>query len=294
MFIRKKNFLLLLLLLTVLLFLGCAASRKTAQHGQPLIWKVEGDNPSYIFGTMHLADKRVTNLPDIVMEKFDAAEVFALEVDLAPRALAGMAQHMMLPNNETIGDIIPEDTYLRAKELLKEMGQDIEQYEKLKPWALMLAFAAPQTSGDEPMDFMLYNLAVKDAKEIIGLETMDEQVALFDTLSYEKQIELLEGTLDECEDFDTYVKTMVALYTKNDLEGLMDFIDELVTDETSKTLMDEILITRNYRFTERMIVPIEKGGAFIAVGVAHLGGEEGIIKLLQHKGYRIVRCDFEE
>jgi len=255
----------------------------------PLLWEIEGESPSYILGTIHLPDSRVTNLPRVVQEKFTECGTFVMEIEMNTQASMEIAGMMLLPGDTTISDLVSDEMYERIKAQLESMGQDITTYQKFKPWAINMIISIPRDTSVTPMDMMLYEWANNQEKEVVGLETVKQQVSLFDGLTYEQQIEMMDETIEEYEQYSEYLENMVGLYLDGDLEGLYRFINEFSEDEEDKAFMDALLTKRNYRMVGGIIPQVDKGGAFIAVGAGHLAGDEGILKLLEDKGYKLTR-----
>ena len=63
--------------------------------------------------------------------------------------------------------------------------------------------------------------------------------------------------------------------------------DVCSSDLLTEIFQKRLIIDRNQRMVERMHKRLEEGNAFIAVGALHLPGEKGILRLLEHRGYRV-------
>ncbi|MBN1755717.1 TraB/GumN family protein [bacterium] len=276
------------LFLVLLILGGCSTKGQLTREPGPLLWKIDGDKPTYLFGTIHLPDPRVTELPESVTRVFDEASAYVMEVDLGDVNMAELGTLMLLPDGKTLSDLMTPELYQQVSDILTEKGQDIMMFESLKPWVLFSLIALPPDAGD-PMDQMLYKKAQEMEKETGGLETIKEQIVVFDGLSLEEQIIMLEQSVNEYEQFEVVLEKMIELYLRGDVEALTRFMNQELVEEDYQDFYDNLITRRNYVMASRMEKFIRQGNVFVAVGAGHLGGSEGVIKLLQDKGYKLTQ-----
>jgi uncharacterized protein YbaP (TraB family) len=161
-----------------------------------------------------------------------------------------------------------------------------------KPWALAMMLSMPAAKSGQFMDLVLYQRAVQLNKKVAGLETAKEQLDLFDTLSEVDQITFLRETLNNLDKLPTIFQALLENYLKRDLKALMALNDQLSQagdPELSKLFQSRIVDERNLRMVDRLREPLAKGGLFVAVGALHLPGEKGMLRLLEQRGYQVVR-----
>jgi uncharacterized protein YbaP (TraB family) len=142
------------------------------------------------------------------------------------------------------------------------------------------------------LDHVLYQGAVAAGKKVHGLETVAEQMGLFDGLSRKDQITLLEDTLDNLDTVAQMLDELQAAYLDRDLKRLMELNEAAMRDSDpllAETFNRKVIVERNYRMAERMQPRLREGQQFIAVGALHLAGKEGLLNLLVERGYRLSR-----
>lgn len=127
---------------------------------------------------------------------------------------------------------------------------------------------------------------------MVGLETVSEQLSLFDGLSDDEQIELLKETLNNLDRLPLAFERLIKAYIKRDLAGLVRINEELIqygNPELGHRFQRKLIDSRNERMVERMLPLLKQGGLFVGVGALHLPGEKGILFALEKKGYRVAR-----
>jgi len=262
------------------------------QSDKGILWKVEkpGVSASYVFGTIHSEDKRVTDLSDEINAALNAANTFVMEVILDEKTSKMMLRGMYFSDGRTLKSVTSAQTYRQSVAAMakKDMPEDL--VDMMKPWAVFTVLNMPEQKTGMFLDVMLYELSLKSGKKIVGLESMQEQLAVFDDMKIETQVSLLESTLESGEDLNKILDETMEIYLTHDLQQIMDLNDRYVA-LLDKDIADEfnqrLLFDRNKRMTERMIPLIETGNAFIAIGALHLPGKSGVLNLLRNKGYAL-------
>jgi uncharacterized protein YbaP (TraB family) len=277
------------------------ASRAYAQatagaFDKGLLWRVEkpGIAPSYLFGTVHLADKRVTALPDAVRKELDAARSFTMEVSLDQANVMALAARMLYTDGRDLPDVAGADLYRRVVPLTQELGLPAEVARMFKPWAMVLMLQMPQQQTEDVLDATLHRIASQQGKALSYLETVDEQVAAFENMTDAEQVALLGLAVETHAGLKAATENLVLAYLQRDL-GLMWQIGEADVAQRPelkplKAVFDQrLLFDRNTRMIDRMQPQLKSGQAFVAVGALHLYGERGLLSLLARDGYRVSR-----
>jgi uncharacterized protein YbaP (TraB family) len=259
-----------------------------------LLWKVEraGVKSSYLFGTMHSDDPRVVQLPKPVQRAFDQAQSVTLEVVLDPRALLAMTSALLMTDGNTLESLIGRKLYERSLEVMRSRGIPEILLANMKPWAVAVTLMTPAGNTGVVLDHVLYQDAVAAGKKVHGLETVAEQMGLFDDLPLTDQITLLKDTLDNLHTIAHLLDDIQAAYLDRDLKRLLELNEASMRDsdpQLAETFKRKIIVERNHRMAERMQSALGEGQQFIAVGALHLAGEEGLLKLLTERGYRLSR-----
>ncbi|MCS6905387.1 MAG: TraB/GumN family protein [Bacteroidia bacterium] len=273
-------------------------------YAQSLLWKIEGNGlqfPSYLYGTMHVRDKRVFEVSNIVIDKFESCYAFAAELALDSINPAEVMALLKSNTSVSLKSLLSKRDYKRVKKVFKQkLGIELETVDHLQPVHLLTLLQEndlmnPRTGGVEKfLDQQLYDNAKARGMYTTGLEDVKEQLRALSSLSSDTQaLMLIEAVknLDKVEaQSDKHQKILVETYLKGDLEGLLKLFKNEEIPELMKT---QLLDVRNLHMTQRIVALIHKYSTFIAVGAAHLPGEKGIIQLLKDKGYRVEPIPFQ-
>ena len=288
------------LLCTLLLFFAASvewlglASAAELPFPEGLLFQVErsGKPVSYLFGTIHSEDERVLKLPEPVEQAFIKSSKLYVEVDMDPANLLAAMTAMILDDGRELSDILGATLYRQSVEAAATLGLPEVALRHYKPWAMAMLLSLPPAKTGIFLDLVLYQRALALNKQVGGLETIREQLDLFDTLSEEDQISLLQDSLNNLDQLPTIFQTLLEKYLQRDLKGLVEINDQLLQGSDAKLaerFQARAIDERNLRMVERMAIPLTKGGVFVAVGALHLPGENGILRLLEQRGYSVVR-----
>ncbi len=258
---------------------------------QGLLWHISGKGvDSYLFGTMHSEDPRVTRLPAEVEQRFMAADTVVLEVSLDAQTEMAAAAQMMLPQESSLTALVGEALSAQAKQAMLSRGVPPAVTERLQPWATVLVLSMPRQQGGLVLDKLLYDRAQAEGKRFQALESVEEQIAVFTSLSIDEQKALLQTVLKEYQGYPLLFEQMTEAYLSGDLAQLVKISDAnpMTSDpELHAKVMTKLLDHRNRRMVKRMQTMLMEGKVFVAVGALHLPGETGLISLLRQQGYAI-------
>jgi uncharacterized protein YbaP (TraB family) len=282
------------LFIAVACLAGAFAAVADDSFDSGLLWKVEraGVKSSYLFGTMHSDHPRVVQLPKPVRRAFDQAQSVTLEVVLDPQSLSAMTSALLMTDGNTLESLIGRRLYERSLEVMRSRGIPEILLANMKPWAVAVTLMTPAGNTGVVLDHVLYQDAVAAGKKVHGLETVAEQMGLFDDLPLKDQITLLKDTLDNLHTIAHLLDDIQAAYLDRDLKRLLELNEASMRDsdpQLAATFKRKIIVERNHRMAERMLSGLGEGQQFIAVGALHLAGEEGLLKLLSERGYRLSR-----
>jgi uncharacterized protein YbaP (TraB family) len=288
-----------ILLWVFVVALPSAARADSWPYGEGLLWQVEraGQQPSYVFGTLHSSDELVTALPPPVTEAFRKASALATEVVLDEQAMTALTQAMLLPPGRKLADILTPEMHSDLKLAAAHYQMQMQILSRFKPWALMALFSLPPAeykrnrAGLMPLDEMLQHDARTANKELVALESAEEQIAAFESIPEEDQLALLAITLVEANDIERNFGVMRDAYLGGDLVAIRDQWNQSIADHGAAAgrFEDRLIVQRNHKMVARMDTLLQRGNAFIAVGALHLPGEAGILNLLAGQGYQVTR-----
>ncbi len=201
-----------------------------------------------------------------------------------------MAEIMFFGENQTLEQAVGKDLFQKTETAMKQAGLSTRDLNKKKPWAIIMSLGSPrQTNGTFFLDLMLQRKAILQLKPTYGLETMDEQLEVFNGLPMADQIQLLESALKYQSQNAQQMKQLMSAYLDRDLAQLAAISDRYQNQAgpAYDKLMDRLLAKRNHRMMERMQPRLQEGSAFIAVGALHLPGKQGLLSLLERAGYQV-------
>ena len=300
--------------LTLLLSLPLFSQETTLAMDAPLetglLWRIDAPGarvPSYLFGTIHLIDADDFLLSDSLMAALNRVEQVYFEIDPGamrdPMALMPLIQKAMMPAGTTLKDLLSDEEYARVDAHFSEMGMPMMFLERVKPMFLSILAATDPADmkgmmggGTNPMDGMqgegakiksyeleLDAIAEQLEKPVNGLETMAFQMSLFDSIPLEAQAKMLVDAVDHPATDEDALAALTEVYVAGDIEAMYAMS---TADEGGIGGFETMLLTNRNR---NWVAPIMKGIAakpsLFAVGAGHLGGPEGVVKLLRAEGY---------
>ncbi|MEJ2609744.1 MAG: TraB/GumN family protein [Candidatus Thiodiazotropha sp.] len=256
-----------------------------------LLWRISGKgDDSYLFGTMHSDDPRITQLPAIVKSHYNQADTLMLEIALDQSTTASVAALMMQAPQETLSKQIGVSLAHEASQALESKGIPPSVTEMLKPWAVVMTLSMPRMESGQFLDKQLYDRAVASGKQFHPLETPEEQISILSSLSLDEQKSLLRHVLDEYQTYPRMFERLTEAYLARDLGKINDIslANPISTDSALQDkVMTRMLLQRNQHMFERMKPFLSRGKVFIAIGALHLIGDEGLIALLRQHGYKV-------
>ncbi len=287
-----------------LLILALSAGFVQGQsQGPPFLWEIGGPRTSYLFGTVHLPDQRVENLPVSVNRAFEASESVFTEIPLDTSSLMAQVSQLMLSGPRTLRQILPPDLLQRTQRALQQVNSalTIEPFVRFKVWAV--AAMVPilekqlQNPGVLPMDARLYQQAQELGKKVGSLETIEEQVRILDSLSEQEQVMMLRDTLDFLDEYRAkgidMTDELIDWYVRGDLSEFGELMVGYVGEGAFyEKFLDKVLYQRNYLMADRIEALLKENpnrSHFFAVGAGHYWGETGVQNLLAEKGFEIRR-----
>ncbi len=250
--------------------------------------------PCYLFGTFHSEDPRVLALSPATRDAFERSPVFILEMIPDAQAMTRSMKIMVYGDGRDLAGVAGAPLYGRLVEAVAELGLPEAAVRGFKPWAAATLLGLPPARTGEFLDIHLYRTALAVGKQVIGLETIEEQVAVFDSLGEEDQILMLKETLDTRDQLPLVFERLLEAYLDRDLtalallgNGYLGQGDPRLAEKFRRVALDD----RNLRMAARLDAYLRAGGCFIAVGALHLPGEDGLLARLGRAGLRVRAVD---
>ena len=272
---------------------------------QGRIWMIEGEDiePSYVFGTFHISDPKVIDIPPAAEEAFVSSSVAAFEYDYDPEKEEENRidrERYRLPDDATLRGLVGNSVYGDLTSIIKGLGYWRPNNE-LKPWVMWDIFGGARGTfyrndddsrrNDPVLDDWLQTRARDEGKTVVGLETVEEGFVKYDTIPMDQQVEMLAALVDHYHQ-RRQGAPIVQAYVDGDLGLLMALDQEMMRrypPEVAEMLEFRIVTNRNHIFVERSLPHMRENSTFIAVGAAHLPGAEGVLNLFEQRGYRVTR-----
>ncbi len=277
-----------------------------SQTENALLWEISGKDlkkPSYLYGTIHMIPKADFFLSDAAKNAIAASEKVTFEINMKdmsnPMALMGVMMKAMMPNGMRLRDLISAEDFTIVKNRFDSLGLPMMMLDRIKPM-----FLSAMVDGDgaqmNPLDttstdqktvsyeFEIMHIAEKQKKEFGGLETMDFQMGIFDSIPYKAQAEMLVKSIKTgSKEGDSEFSKMVEMYKAQDIETMATMLNS--NDEPGGLGQYETLLvtTRNLNWIPLMAKSMAQKQTFFAVGAGHLGGQKGVVSLLRKEGYTL-------
>lgn len=254
-----------------------------------LLWEISGNgmpHNAYLFGTMHVKDKRAFDFSQNMTNAFDTCKSFAMEIALEPDIYKDIFKMMVADESYHIEDYLkPEELSKIDNFLKKEFGFKLEYFKQIKPVFLYIIMSGTGMSVDNEhfLDEYLFLKAKQEEKTVIGIETLEEQINALDGLSIKEQLQLVLDAVDSFNKNKKLEQKLLKYYQKQELSEIAKLIEASSDEKVSKLL----LTNRNYVMADRIANFIPKESTFVAIGAGHLPGKEGVIELLRKKGFTV-------
>ena len=258
-----------------------------------LLWQINGNGlqkPSYLFGTFHLMCKDDIQFSNQLKTALDNSATMYMELDMDdPGLMMSGIMLMTMKGGKKLADFYSTDEYKKIEIFFKDsMSAPLSFLQTMKPY-MLLALLYPKmmpcktVSGVEEE---LMKLAKSQKKEIKGLETMEQQAAVFDSIPYEEQAKELLKSIDSMELNKKNFYSMMRVYKSQRLSSIEALFSK--SEFGMQNHEDILLNKRNVNWVEQLDSISKKENVFIAVGAGHLVGANGLIALLRKKGYKLL------
>ncbi|TXI45137.1 MAG: TraB/GumN family protein [Methylophilus sp.] len=263
--------------------------------GQPLsaaekslFWQLEspGGQVSYLFGTMHTDDNRVTEFAPAVVQSLKQVDVFMLEVAEAPPASL-----LQLPQGN-LQQYLSDAELDKVSSLADMHVMPMDHVLKMKPWLLAVIFDLPKPQTPFAQDFLLKAKAEELDKQVLGLESPQEHFGVMDSMTMDEQLLMLRAVLKRSQkqkegDFEKLIKA----YQAGDAEQVANMDDAMTRGILPAALWQrmrvKLLDERNVLMATRSIDQARQHRVFIAVGAAHLAGQNGLLQAFKQAGFKL-------
>lgn len=278
-------------------FYSCNAQSKQTRlkvnaDDNSLLWEISGNglkNSSYLFGTFHLMCKNDISFSEQLKAALSNADQVYLEMDMDdPAIMLGGFLMMNMKDGKKLQDLYTEEEYKKVASYFKDtLHMPLELLGRTKPFflAAMLYPKMMPCKTISGVEEELMKLAKLQKKEIKGLETMEFQSAVFDSIPYTEQAKDLLKSIDSISTYQKYFDTMLAVYKSQQLKEIENQFKD--SEFGMEEHQDLLLNDRNKNWVNQLKTIMVKNSVFVAVGAGHLVGNKGVIALLRKGGYTV-------
>lgn len=283
--------------LAACLIQGCYAqpneiSPKKLNNNNTLLWQVSGKGlkkPSYLFGTFHLLCKDDINFSAQLRSAIQYADEIYLELDMDdPSTLLSGLLYMNMKDGKKLKDFYTPEEYKKIESFFNDtLHMPLVLFQQAKPYFLV-ALLYPKMMRCKTFSSIeeeVVKLGKENKKEILGLETMEFQSAVFDSIPYEWQAKELMKNIDSLDKYKNEFDTLMLAYKNQQLDVMEKLITK--TEFGMAEFEDALLNRRNANWVKKLGSIMKSKSIFVAVGAGHLLGEKGLIKLLRKEGYAV-------
>jgi len=283
-------------LLALLLFLFTSYQLQAATS----VWKISnGQHTLYLGGTVHYLSKADYPLPAAFDQAYRAADQLVLETDIRGLNQVEVQQKMLAllsyPAGETLDQKLSEDVLAQVAEYASKRGLPVGPLMRFKPGLFVVTATALELAlhdlADTGVDEHYMQKAIEDSKAIGQLETVDEQIGFIADMGNGQENELIRYTLDDLEALPSLMQKMVGSWRTGDLERLHQLAIAPYENQFP-ALFEDLVYQRNAKWVphlQQLLTTPEV--ELVLVGVLHMVGDKGLVKLLEASGYQVEKLD---
>ena len=272
------------------------ADAAAPQVGKPALWKIaDEDTTIYLFGTVHALPEGTQWSEGPIEAALAGADQLVTEIPMDaakdPAAQQMVMGKAMLTDGTTLRDRLGEEDRASYEAALETLGMPVATFDRFEPWfagmnMAMIPLMKEGYSMESGVELAVDRLAADDAIRT-GLETLDQQIDMFDSLPEQSQISFLMASAGNIDQIAPLMKRMTSAWLEGDSDKLAELMNLGLDDER---LANALLYNRNAKWAawvdDRMDRP---GTVFIAVGAGHLAGARSVQDFLGERGFTVTR-----
>ena len=274
-----------------------AQSKKAANNENTLLWEISGrglTQPSYVYGTMHVVCADDAKMSIGLKNAIAKAKQVFLEIDMDNMdEMMSVMKFARMNNGLKISDLVTPVEYMRLEEYFSKNKSILPfaMMNRFKPYFVTAIISEGMMDCNEKssVEQIIMTEARNNEKDVFGLETVEFQASIFDSIPYEKQAADLVKYIDSIDKFRENTLEMVELYRKQEINSMDTLMEK--SDPGMMEYIDLLLYDRNKRWASQMPEQMFLMPTLFAVGAGHLGGERGVLNLLRQQGFTVKPLD---
>ncbi|RMG80323.1 MAG: TraB/GumN family protein [Bacteroidetes bacterium] len=252
------------------------------------LWEIRrepGAQASFVFGTMHVRNLDVVRRQKAVLERVLACDLFACEIDLDEKNALADPSVLFLPDELRISDLLPRKKYEKLRRVFaKTTGVDLDLAGRYKPVFLAQLLTEHLLKKDMPyaLDEFLWHFAKQNGRQLRGIETLNEQLAVLEKIDLRFQTRSLAGMGKNVGALRKHLLKMTRIYLEGDIQRLYKSSKKGLGKMRKMMIYD-----RNEIMAARIGTLAEEQSLFAAIGAGHLAGKKGVLRLLKKAGWKV-------
>jgi uncharacterized protein len=289
-------------------FQAIRVAADATENGKGVLWKIVKDDapdklPSYLFGTMHVTDDRVTAMSPAILKAMHSSRRIALEIeDASPErlleAMGSFGEKVLLPDGKSLSDLLGAADAKKVAAILTTIGVDAKIATRVQPWLAFLLMSSSECErsriigGKLTLDGEIAKVGEDRGVGVLGLETIETQFVALASIPEADQVAILRNGLIMRDRVTDLTETMIQLYLKRDIAAMWPLQSAIgkaagLQPVALNAFEQSILVNRNLKMRDRAASHLSYGGVFVAIGAAHLPGKTGLISLLREIGFTV-------
>jgi len=266
-------------------------------QAEPALWSVTADGRTvWLFGSVHLLPEGGFAVEGALADALDAADRVCMEIDTdaadeATQAMVTLGRAVD-PEGRDLFELLGPDAD-RVREAADEAEVPLEALAMFEPWfaGITVSVMALQSHGFDAqhgVEQVIRAEARAAGKPGCGLETLEGQLDLLDSLSPRLQAEILLQAIDEAAAIDRLIEPLIDAWREGDERGLERSLDDDFGDYPE--LAERLIYARNARWASQVEGMLEGDeDVLLVVGAMHLVGDRGLPALLAERGFSVDR-----
>lgn len=265
-----------------------------APTAKTLLWEISGNGlaqPSYLFGTIHSACTKSLTLTRQQQQAIAKVQQLYLEIDMDDYSvILASAATMRMPRNQNLWEVMTPQNYRKVKNYFEqEKGIPFSAVANIRPFYLTgFIDSRKKSCNTDSRENFLIRAARRHKLELKGLETPQSVNEVLNSIPMKDEAAILVKTIDNRHLYKNSSDQLQKLYDRQDVDALYKFIANDPTNTSSDRLLWQALLDqRNRQWIPEIRRAMAEKPTFFGVGAGHLGGEVGVISLLQKAGYTV-------
>jgi uncharacterized protein len=263
------------------------------------VWQLrQGSQTLYIAGTVHLLPPEQFPLPDAFSQAYLQADTLVLETDIrqldTPGGMQLLMQHARYQDGRTLNRVLSAGTYQQLAEFAAAQGVNLQTLNSFKPDFVLLTLmqAALQKAGmaGEGVDLHFLQQAVSDAKPLLFLETIEQQLSLLLNASASNEEQFVKQNLQQLSGMEAQLTQIISAWRRGDTKALATLAMAFTDTKEGKQFYDVLLVQRNKNWLPQIVQMLNTPEVeLVLVGALHLAGDNNVLQLLREQGYQLTQ-----